>query len=189
MNAAGRVACQSCELSAPPRQRVRFSPVWQSDHPIQPLPRRRCESRQTAPGSMPTYSKLTCLEATTQWRSGCLLTRPSWRHMQRRWREKQHSSRWPLQWRGPRLQPRRRAAAPRQSDHSVTTKRHSRWVLLPLQRSGLSLQLVRDVQQAARNPLDGRPRASSRASCARARSAAMAAAGGSCDIPQKRPRS
>jgi hypothetical protein len=71
--------------------------------------------------------------------------------MQRRWREKQHSSRWPLQWRGPRLQPRRRAAAPRQSDHSVTTKRHSRWVLLPLQRSGLSLQLVRDVQQAARN--------------------------------------
>jgi hypothetical protein len=37
-------------------------------------------------------SKLTCLEARTQRRSGCLLTRPSWRHMQRRWREKQHSS-------------------------------------------------------------------------------------------------
>jgi hypothetical protein len=42
--------------------------------------------------------------------------------MQRRWREKQHSSRWPLQWRGPRLQPRRRAAAPRQSGHSVTNQ-------------------------------------------------------------------
>jgi len=66
------------------------SPAWQSDHPIQPLPRPRCESRRTAPDSMPTCSKLTCSEATTQRCSGCLLTRPSWRHMQRRWREKQH---------------------------------------------------------------------------------------------------
>jgi hypothetical protein len=137
---------------------------------------------------MPTYSKLTCLEATTQWRSGCLLTQPSWRHMQRRWREKQHhAGRFSGAARASNL------GGEQQHPDNLTIRSqpggiHGGSCCRSNAAASASSSFAMSSKRRA-IALDGRPWASSRASCARAPSAAMAAAGGSCDIPQKRPRS